>query len=717
MGTLLSPHCPDGPEPPGPVCGLTGGALACFPPPPLENAVRRSFLVPLLLLLPLGGCVVSLVSFLVPSTVLAGSTFEVVVVGNQTAGNLGDQLGAVLQIPAGFTLLGAMTPTQPLGSPMPVTFDDPAIPGLYAGEPGTALHSFSGGTIGTSPPTVALRVRLQAPPGGGVFTLKVALAATLGGAWQAQDPAGVVSFASIVDAAHTRSLTVLATPVSGAPSWVDDSFGLPLYSAEGWGGVAFGDVNVDGLEDLACVARLGDGPHVFLRAPGGWTESSLGLLGSSGRSEVAFGDFDGDGLLDLAHGNGNAWLGDGGISWTPANAGLSLAGDGEGVAVGDVNGDGFDDVAISGHFSPYLQCFLSNANGTWTASSAGLPTTQPPSAGVSGGHKLLMRDIDGDGNLDLVWARLNAPGVWLGNGVGAWSEVVGNGMEPLNAFGVDAADLDGDGDLDLVFGVVSVQGTASAAGVRVYRRQVGLQWVYDPASGFPSTGGYHDVAAADVDRDGIVDVVAGRAGAGLELWRGVGGGTFSLAPTTLSANLPDQWIGPAEGIAVGDVDGDTFPEIALASYDMGVAVFANEITGVSFFGEGCPGPAGPFPSIGTSGAPVLGNGSFAWTLIGPAPGLPAVLILGASARLLGGLPLLPLPLAPFGAAGCSLLVSPDVLIPAALGPAGTASLTTPVPNDPSLLLGTAFGQWAVAFPGANPLGAVFSGAAAARIGS
>ncbi|HKB17296.1 MAG TPA: hypothetical protein VKF62_14605, partial [Planctomycetota bacterium] len=152
--------------------------------------MRRSFLVPLLLLVPLGGCVVSLVSFLVPATVLGGSTFEVVVVGNQTAGNPGDQLGAVLQIPAAFTLLEAMTPTEPLGNPQPVTVDDPPILGLYAGDPGTVLHSFSGGVFGTSSPTVALRVRLQAPPGGGVFTLKVALAATVGGAWQAQDPAG-----------------------------------------------------------------------------------------------------------------------------------------------------------------------------------------------------------------------------------------------------------------------------------------------------------------------------------------------------------------------------------------------------------------------------------------------------------------------------------------------------------------------------------------------
>jgi hypothetical protein len=50
-----------------------------------------------------------------------------------------------------------------------------------------------------------------------------------------------------------------------------------------------------------------------------------------------------------------------------------------------------------------------------------------------------------------------------------------------------------------------------------------------------------------------------------------------------------------------------------------------------------------------------------------------------------------------------------------LDPTGFAALPLPVPTDPSLARVTLFGQGATYAPGANPLGALFSGGLALRI--
>src|SRR3989304_5536819 len=80
---------------------------ASAPPAPLESprqptgrtTMKRStrllatILLSSLLLLP--GCSMTLLQFLVPFTALGNSTIEVVVIGNQSGGTLGDRVGAV----------------------------------------------------------------------------------------------------------------------------------------------------------------------------------------------------------------------------------------------------------------------------------------------------------------------------------------------------------------------------------------------------------------------------------------------------------------------------------------------------------------------------------------------------------------------------------------------------------------------------------------------
>jgi hypothetical protein len=434
---------------------------------------------------------------------------------------------------------------------------------------------------------------------------------------------------------------------------------------------------------------------------------------------VAFGDFNADGVLDFADGNGRCYLGNGGTSWSAASNGIVSFGS-EGVAVGDVNHDGFDDVAFAGHFSPRLECYLSQGNGSWVSASAGLPTTQPPGAAQAGGHKLLMRDVNGDGHLDLVWARIQAPGIWLGNGLGGWTEVVNSGLDGFQFWGVDAADWNGDGLVDLVFGSFSYPSGVGTGplGVRLYLQQPGTTWAFQASTGLPSVAGYMDVAVADFDRDGVLDIAAGRSGgsnSGIELWQGLPGLTFAAAP--FQGGLPAGYIKSPEGIAVGDVNGDTFPDLAVACYGLGVAVYQNQLTGFSRFGVPCQGASSFLPAIGsTGGAPVVGSTTFAWTIGAAPPGSLALVLLGLSKRYFWGAPVLPLSLASLGAPGCSLLVD-DVMAGATLTDgSGAATVGMTIPPVPSLVWTPVFAQWGVFHAPANPLGLVFSDGGAARIG-
>jgi hypothetical protein len=666
----------------------------------------RALLVALPLLLVPSSCLVTLTRFTVPQSVASGALFEVAVEGTARVESGAEDAGAVLQLPLGFTVRSAGQSQ----SGVTLKRDDPMLLALYRAESGHALHAFSGRNSTGGSANVVLRVVVEAPPGTGTATLKVALAGVRGGVFVAQDPAGVTDFAQIAAATHAQQVTVTTRT---STDFTLAAKGLPYLDPANWGGVAFDDVDGDGRDDVAGIARLGDGPHVYLaQRDRSFVERSAGLRGSSGRSDVAFGDFDGDGLLDLADGNGKAWLGDGGASWTLATNGIVLRGGGmEGVAVGDVDGDGRDDVAFSGHFSGYVQVFLSRGRNQWQEASSGLPNSTQGS--IDGGHKLLLRDVTGDGLVDVVWSRYYQPNVWSGDGRGNWT--AGSGFGAHQFWGIDAGDLDGDGRLEIVAGVFDLGSGLGGGGIQAYWRTGPNQWGQPIATGLPATGGAEDVALADFDRDGVLDLVAGWYGTtqGISLWRGNGDGTFAA---WTQSGLPETPVGNTEGIAVGDINGDTFPDIGIAIYGQGLGVWINERTGFSRYGEDCRGTLPSRARIGTSGgAPQQGNAAFAWTLQAGPPGAPVLFWGGFDKRFLAGQPVLPLSLQQFGAPGCVLLAPPIASAALALDPSGRASFPLPIPNDPRLHKAVLFGQWGILAPGANALGFVVSDGGAVRI--
>ena len=256
---------------------------------------------------------------------------------------------------------------------------------------------------------------------------------------------------------------------------------------------------------------------------------------------VAVGDFNGDGKPDLAVYNGAVAIllsnGDGTfqapIMFTPP-------GPVGGLVAGDFNGDGKLDLAVTtdtntGYGTTGVIILLGNGDGTFQLSqSILLPTTSDPSG-------LVAADFNRDGKLDLAVATYGASdaagvSVLLGNGDGTFQtpptqySYVNVGAKPL---GLTAGDFNGDGKLDLAETLTPISSLIIYLGN-------GDGTFQSPTLVSASFAG--DIAAADVNRDGKLDLISS---CGVHL--GNGDGTFQ------SGGLPG---GQYATTAIGDFNGD-----------------------------------------------------------------------------------------------------------------------------------------------------------------
>ncbi|HRO98349.1 MAG TPA: T9SS type A sorting domain-containing protein, partial [Flavobacteriales bacterium] len=165
---------------------------------------------------------------------------------------------------------------------------------------------------------------------------------------------------------------------------------------------------------------------------GSWTVLAL----PGGGLARAASDVDGDGDTDLV-GTGEWYLndGDGNFTVVPADA-LSTVGS---VRIGDVNGDGIDDVVIGAGST--LVAAINDGSGLFTAiTSAGIAT------------HIDLADFDGDGDLDVLGMPEGIQvHVNLNDGSGNFtSQQLFTGLAGTSR-AIIARDLNGDGHMDVVF--------------------------------------------------------------------------------------------------------------------------------------------------------------------------------------------------------------------------------------------------------------------------
>jgi FG-GAP-like repeat len=380
-----------------------------------------------------------------------------------------------------------------------------------------------------------------------------------------------ISAADVAKAA-TTNVTVVNPSLGGAPS---NAVLFPIrvpaptvaFAMDGSvtkaGAVAIGDFTNNGKVDLAVGLNSNQVELFPGKGNGLFAPPVVSATPMVPANFLLSADFNGDGKIDLAVTTDNGGFlggsvflgnGDGGFTFGGANGGFQGIPD----AVGDLNGDGkLDMVSVANNFfNNFLEVYLGAGDGTFTSSS--LPTF---TGGISTG--VTIGDFNRDGKLDLalpsfIFGTGNVLQVYPGNGDGTFQAAT-NSPASQDFIGVVAADVNGDGILDLV-----------ADGSCVYLGKGDGTFTEKGCTKVPAGIFVRQVALGDFNGDGKLDIVA-LGGFDNQspfhqvvlLSLGNGDGTFRT-PIQIQAGV--EAIVPAFfGLAVADFNNDGKLDIAVSS--------------------------------------------------------------------------------------------------------------------------------------------------------
>lgn len=282
----------------------------------------------------------------------------------------------------------------------------------------------------------------------------------------------------------------------------------------------FADVNGDGNLDLAAIPRLGDGPKV--------------------------------------------WFGDGAGNWTEASNGLTRTDSkacGGGVRLHDVNNDGLLDLVVADHCTG-VYVYLGDGKGNWELVVERMFPDDIVAPGeviekYRGAESIAVGDVNKDGNADLIVGGSDESGIryYIGDGTGSgWSRLDGGLPEVGWAVRVELHDIDDDGWLDVI--------ASYSAGPRVYlSEEQGTRWT-DGSLGLPSPmmgGIFWGLGIADFNEDGREDIAVANWIDGPEIYLQGDDGKWTKSPDVF-----EQMLGGAQGLAVGDLDGDGHQDMVVS---------------------------------------------------------------------------------------------------------------------------------------------------------
>ncbi len=314
------------------------------------------------------------------------------------------------------------------------------------------------------------------------------------------------------------------------------SLGVPAQSL----GVA--DFNGDGKADLAVGNSLT--VRLLLGSGDGTFQSGSDITsGTRAITDLEVGDMNNDGRPDVVISSAVLLVG----------ANLSLAASqtlstgGGTLVLGDLDADGNLDVVSEGSTQAFV--YRGRGNGKTFSGAAGPKLFWA----ATGGSKMALGDVNGDGLLDLAGRTAVYPG--LGNGQFR-QPTPGPGVFGTQFTPCQTPDLNRDGRKDMVGFGQATWGNLFA----VLSRGDGTFAKQDLLDGNVVS----DSALLDSDRDGSIDLLTALTTSSYKRWPGLPGGAFGPAQT-LSLQLSSH-------LRVGDVNEDGIDDIINAGFGSGVGI-------------------------------------------------------------------------------------------------------------------------------------------------
>lgn len=313
--------------------------------------------------------------------------------------------------------------------------------------------------------------------------------------------------------------------------------------------------NDDPYYDLMTVDRLDGTVSVLLGNGDGSFKNRMVFQAGVAGFDLAYQDITNDGIADLivtnVEGSFSVLQGNGDGSFS-AQVTYNSVGSIHGLQLVDVNSDGKADAVMTDYIGNAIRIHLGNGNGSFKA---------PLSIASAGTNTVAIqaKDLNGDGKIDLISAAEaeSAIRVYYGNGDGTFTAAnLYTTSAPTNGLGL--ADLNGDGIDDLViskgasgFGVMLGNGNGTFQAERTY----------------PTGGSKHGFSLIDISGDGIIDLISPGVGENAtSIFIGNGDGTFKAR-----TSYDNQW-GPSSS-ALADFNND-------GTLDIGIALWGSNAVGV-----------------------------------------------------------------------------------------------------------------------------------------